>query len=316
MYTEGSTPNHSFEKSSTHDDEQMPDVAKSMKLQGSGILDRVGMSGIEVPILLDCNSRGLITSHGKASAYVNLKKPEAKGIHMSRLYLSLSKHLEDESIKLVTLSKILADFISGHKDLSDSAYVDISYTHSIKRPSLKSSNQGWRQYPVTLKGKRQGSTEILEISFDITYSSTCPCSAALSRQIIQQKFASDFKHNSSVSKTKVLAWLEQNGTIATPHSQRSIASISVTPKDPKDVSIEDMILNIEETLETPVQGAVKREDEKEFARRNGKNLMFAEDAARRIQKKLMQNSNLKGFKVHVSHLESLHPHDAVAVVTH
>ena len=316
MYTEDSTPNDPVEKSSTHEDGQLPDVAKSMKLQCSGILDRVGMSGIEVPVLLDCNSRGLITSNGKASAYVNLKNPEAKGIHMSRLYLSLTKHLENEPIKLEILSKILADFLSSHKDLSDSAYVDISYTHSIKRNALKSSNQGWRQYPVTLKGKRQGSTEILEINFDITYSSTCPCSAALSRQIIQQKFASDFEHSSSISKAKVLAWLEQNGTIATPHSQRSIANISVTPKNPKDVSIEDMIVNIEEILETPVQGAVKREDEKEFARRNGENLMFAEDAARRIQTKLMQNPNFKSFKVKVSHLESLHPHDAVAVATH
>ena len=71
-----------------------------------------------------------------------------------------------------------------------------------------------------------------------------------------------------------------------------------------------MIDRVETAVATPVQTAVKRIDEQAFAALNGKNLMFVEDAARRIR------SALKGsygeFDVKVTHMESLHPHDAVA----
>jgi GTP cyclohydrolase I len=61
-----------------------------------------------------------------------------------------------------------------------------------------------------------------------------------------------------------------------------------------------------------VQTAVKREDEQAFALLNGANLMFCEDAARRAQATLDADENIADFHVRVSHLESLHAHDAVA----
>jgi GTP cyclohydrolase I len=64
-----------------------------------------------------------------------------------------------------------------------------------------------------------------------------------------------------------------------------------------------------------VQTAVKREDEQEFARLNGQNLMFCEDAARKIQAALNAVDTYSDFWVRVNHLESLHAHDAVSVVT-
>ena len=52
----------------------------------------------------------------------------------------------------------------------------------------------------------------------------------------------------------------------------------------------------EGALKTPVQSAVKREDEQAFARLNGRNLMFCEDAARRIAAVL---HIARGGEVHV-----------------
>jgi len=60
---------------------------------------------------------------------------------------------------------------------------------------------------------------------------------------------------------------------------------------------------------------VKREDEQEFALLNGANLMFCEDAARRIQAALDADERVSDFWARASHLESLHPHDAVAITT-
>ena len=64
-----------------------------------------------------------------------------------------------------------------------------------------------------------------------------------------------------------------------------------------------------------MQTAVKREDEQAFARLNGQNLMFCEDAARRMQKALDADERISDFWVRASHFESLHAHNAVAVAT-
>ena len=64
-----------------------------------------------------------------------------------------------------------------------------------------------------------------------------------------------------------------------------------------------------------MQTAVKREDEQAFALLNGENLMFCEDAARRIQAALEQDEHILDFWIRATHQESLHPHDAVAVAT-
>jgi len=76
-----------------------------------------------------------------------------------------------------------------------------------------------------------------------------------------------------------------------------------------------LIDSVEEALATPVQTAVKREDEQAFAKLNGENLMFCEDAGRRIKLALNNNPDFLDFWARAAHYESLHAHDAVAVVT-
>ncbi len=71
----------------------------------------------------------------------------------------------------------------------------------------------------------------------------------------------------------------------------------------------DLIDRVEAAVGTPVQTAVKRADEQAFASLNGHNLMFVEDAERRIEAVLL---DYVCPSVHVRHMESLHPHDAVA----
>ena len=68
----------------------IPDIAMTEPAWGSCKLDRVGMSAIGVPIRIESQELGIMTSIGLADAYVSLDDPDSKGIHMSRLYLSLS----------------------------------------------------------------------------------------------------------------------------------------------------------------------------------------------------------------------------------
>ena len=71
---------------------------------------------------------------------------------------------------------------------------------------------------------------------------------------------------------------------------------------------------LEETIKTPVQTAVKRVDEQEFARLNAKQLMFVEDAVRLIYKTLSNVNTINKEQVEVIHHESLHAHDASALI--
>ena len=71
---------------------------------------------------------------------------------------------------------------------------------------------------------------------------------------------------------------------------------------------------VEAALQTAVQGAVKRVDEQEFARLNGENPLYCEDAARRIRAALDALPWVTDYRIEAAHLESLHPHDAVASV--
>ncbi|MCV6606198.1 MAG: GTP cyclohydrolase, FolE2/MptA family, partial [Porticoccaceae bacterium] len=113
---------------------------------------------------------------------------------------------------------------------------------------------------------------------------------------------------------QVSEWLQsEHSSVATPHSQRSYASIWVKLSPDMDLlPITHLVDVAEEALQTPVQTAVKREDEQEFARRNAANLMFCEDAARRLKQALNQQTDLMDFWVQVDHQESLHAHDATA----
>jgi GTP cyclohydrolase I len=79
--------------------------------------------------------------------------------------------------------------------------------------------------------------------------------------------------------------------------------------------ITELIDAVEGALKTPVQATVKREDEQAFALLNGRNLMFCEDAGRRVQTALGNDERILDFWARCTHYESLHPHNAVSVVT-
>ena len=158
------------------------------------------------------------------------------------------------------------------------------------------------------------------------YSSTCPCSASLSRQLLANKIRRHFSRDENtepannqsgsnqIDLDQLTSWLESSeGSVATPHSQRSYAYIKVRFQHNDYFPIVELIDAIENALKTPVQTAVKREDEQEFARLNGENLMFCEDAARRVKHALMQHNHISDYWLKVEHQESLHPHNAVAI---
>ncbi len=294
----------------------LPDIALESHADHAGALDAVGMECIEMPVLvLDGEGRAQRVS-ARVDAFVDLSSSNARGIHMSRLYLLLERHLAVEPLAPTGLRRLLREFLHSHAELSTRARVRIRFDHLVRRAALASAHSGWRSYPVEVAASLVRENFVAEAGLEITYSSTCPASAALARQLIQQQFAQDFPLAAPLDRDAVLAWLgSSEGIVATPHSQRSSAQLQLRLAEGASFALDAWIDAVESTLRTPVQTAVKREDEQAFALANGQNLMFCEDAARRIQRVLDADPHIVDFRVRAAHHESLHPHDAVALVT-
>ena len=294
----------------------MPDVAKHPQTHLDSALDWVGMESIEAPALFDAGDGTVQRSSAKVGAFINLTRPDQRGIHMSRLYLLIDHHLGSRAIDAAMLSSLLHAFLESQQGLADRARVCIRFEQLVRRHALRSGNSGWRAYPVSIEAELSNEGFCLQLGTEVVYSSTCPASAALSRQLIQLQFAKDFPANTTLEHASVLAWLgSEAGIVATPHAQRSVAQLRVRFMEGATLNLIALLDRVEAALGTPVQTAVKREDEQAFALANGGNLMFCEDAARRIYRALDADSAIADFHVRVEHLESLHPHDAVASVS-
>lgn len=284
----------------------LPDIA-AQAIHSALPLDWVGMCNIALPVLFNGS-----TLQASADAGVSLDDGSSRGIHMSRLYLALEV-FEQRPLTPLLIRQVLDAFLESHAGLSAGAYLNLRFELMLKRPALISPLAGWKAYPVTLTAQLKDEMFHVELKVQLDYSSTCPCSAALARQLIQQQFFTDFG-NRSLSHEAVLSWLgSAQGVVATPHSQRSVAHLQVRLKHGvNELPIKDLIDQAEAALGTAVQTAVKRADEQAFALANGQNLMFCEDAARRLHLTLQHLSWLRGFTLRVEHAESLHAHDAVA----
>ena len=298
----------------------LPDVTATESVQFNRVIDWVGMTDVEVSLLLN----GSRLTPATVDLFVDLSNAESKGIHMSRLYLTGLETLKKEPLSMKLIKELLHSLVDGQKGNSLQAKVVLNFELPLKRKALVSQTFGERHYPIEIEAVaiKTGDGSYLydfEVRFKALYSSTCPCSAALSRQLVKNKWTEFAKENNKkdFSVEDVAEWLNNSESIiATPHAQRSQAYLKIMPKDFSLDQLESWIDTIEmEVLKTPVQTAVKREDEQEFARLNGTNLMFCEDAARRVAYWLDDNPEIEGYWARMEHWESLHAHNAVSVIS-
>ncbi|MCY7313257.1 MAG: GTP cyclohydrolase FolE2 [Pseudoxanthomonas sp.] len=295
---------------------ELPDVA-SHAPRLARALDWVGMENIALPVRISDGVGGQLQVPASIDLSVNLADAEARGIHMSRLYLQLQDGLAREAITPAGLRHLLQACIGSQSGLATQARLKIRYEALLQRRALESDNTGWKRYPVEIEATLGNGHLQLALAFSLDYSSTCPASAALSRQANAERFAADFAAARPLSPAVVHDWLaSERGMAATPHAQRSRAQVRVILRPQFDeLPLLPLIDALEDALATPVQTAVKRVDEQAFARLNAENLMFCEDAARRVASVLAMDARVESYDASVSHFESLHPHDAVARVS-
>lgn len=290
----------------------LPDVTSGSRAENPLSLQWVGMGQIDVPLIIEFEGSSDRILSAKADIYVSLDNPTAKGIHMSRLHAILNRLAENECTK-PALDSLLDDAVSSQAGISENARVRLAFDLMLKKPALLSEEVGYQAYPMVIHAERVGGIYSYEIEVAIPYSSTCPCSASLARQLYANALAEEFDEE-TIDKQRLLDWVQsEQGIVATPHSQRSYAYIKLALGENPWPEFGSLIRKFENVIGTPVQTAVKRRDEQEFARLNAQNLMFCEDAGRRIKSHLEAQPFVENYWFKVEHQESLHAHNAVVI---
>ena len=253
------------------------------------VIQHVGISNFRLPIRYHTRDNGDLTLETSVTGTVSLEA-EKKGINMSRIMRSFYQHAE----RTFSFEVMEAALDAYKTDLeSFDARIQMRFSFPMKIESLRSGLSGYQYYDIALELIEQGGTRKKILHLDYVYSSTCPCSLELSEH------AREFR-----------------GQLATPHSQRSVARISVeVAHEGACLWFEDLVELARKAVPTETQVMVKREDEQAFAELNAANPIFVEDAARLFAQALHDEPRVSDFRVVASHQESLHSHDAVSVLT-
>ena len=251
-------------------------------------IQHVGISNFRLPIRFHTRDNGDITLETSVTGTVSLEA-EKKGINMSRIMRSFYKHAE-KTFSFGVMEAALADYITDLESID--ARLQMRFSYPMKISSLRSGLEGYQYYDISLEKVERDGQRFKIMHLDYVYSSTCPCSLELSEHARMTR-----------------------GQLATPHSQRSVARISVLLNPGEILWFEDLIDLARAAVPTETQVMVKREDEQAFAELNAANPIFVEDAARLFCEQLKADDRIGDFRVIASHQESLHSHDAVSVLT-
>ena len=269
----------------------LPDMqnADSQQIYGANVpILKVGISNFRLPLSYITPSSDTLTLETSVTGTVSLEANQ-KGINMSRI-MRVFYTYQERIFTPDLLNEILLQYkeeIKAHR-----AQLKLSFEYPILKASLRSGLEGWQYYRSAYEGRVDELNRFRKyIHFDFIYSSACPCSSELSEHARGTR-----------------------DVYGIPHSQRSTARVSVEVAEGQHMSVERLQELCLEALQTETQVMVKREDEQAFAEMNGAFTKFVEDAARLLYEQLDDEPKIVDFQVACAHLESLHSHDAVAVI--
>lgn len=293
----GCNPHHTVQSRifqnqvSTEYRHSLPDTQNSdaSEILGANVpIMQVGISNFRIPLRFMTVKGEPITLETSVTGTVSLGA-DKKGINMSRI-MRVFYEFQDR----VFTPELLEDILMEYKERigSSRARLKLAFNYPIIKASLRSGMEGYQYYECAYEGILDDLGRYRKIiHFDFVYSSACPC-------------ASDLSEHARETRDKY----------AIAHSQRSKARLSVEILHGKTLTIEDLQAMCDRALLTETQVMVRREDEQAFAELNGDQTKFVEDAARLLYEAVDSDPRIADFQIACAHLESLHSHDAVAVI--
>ncbi|WP_338676600.1 GTP cyclohydrolase, FolE2/MptA family [Streptomyces sp. SCSIO 30461] len=245
---------------------------------GRGIeIDRVGISNVKYPVLFD---DGDVRQHGIAEAAVTVRLPhDQRGTHMSRmvaLVRDVLSHFDPRAVG--SALKEGADSLDA-----PALYMDVAMDVATEVRAPASGITSQAVHRVTFAMQWHDGRICMDTSVMCVVTSLCPCS----------KTISDYG----------------------AHNQRSEVTLTVTGEGDAAYAlpIRALVDLATSCASAPVVPLVKRPDERVLTMQAYDNPAFVEDMVRDVS----TACRLRGLshRVSVRNLESIHSHDAVAVLS-
>jgi len=238
-------------------------------------IDRVGVKDLRYPIQILDKAHSVQSTVAKVALTVDLPH-HYKGTHMSRFVEVLNEH--GPVLHVNNIHDILVKLRS--KLHSQKAHVEFEFPFFLEKKAPVTEAVGLMDYTVRFlaTADAEGSDFILVVVVPVT--TLCPCSKAIS----------------------------EYGA----HNQRGQVTYSV--RFHKPIWIEDLIGLVESCASSELYSLLKRPDEKAVTERAYNNPVFVEDLVRNVAARSAQEPNIKWFRVEAENFESIHNHNAYAVV--
>ncbi len=238
-------------------------------------IDRVGVRGLRFPLRI--RDRGGEVQHTIAVVSLAVDLPhEYKGTHMSRFVEVLHSH--GSELTVASIAGMPRELLKRLN--AEQAHVELRFPYFRLKQAPATKAEGLLDYGVIFQVNADKAAVDFVVTVEVPVATLCPCSKAIS----------------------------DRGA----HNQRGTVSFSIRFAEP--VWIEDMIELVEESASSPLYSVLKRPDEKHVTEAAYDNPVFVEDLVRNIAVKANQHSKIKWYRVEAENFESIHNHNAWAVV--
>ncbi len=240
-------------------------------------IDRVGVKGVRYPIVIKDKENRTQSTVATLSLAVDLPQ-EFKGTHMSRFLEVLHNRgpLMDVHSAVSLPKELLSRLSASH------SHVEMSFPFFKSKNAPVTGIPGLMDYEVRFEMEAVSdrlTDFILTVRVPVT--TLCPCSKAMS----------------------------EHGA----HNQRGIVTYSVRFAA-QPIWIEDLIDLVESCASCGVYSILKRPDEKWVTDHAYENPVFVEDLVRNVALKTEQHSAFSWYRVEAENFESIHNHQAYAVI--
>ena len=255
----------------------MRDIQKEADQRGV-LIQEVGVSDVRVPLSVISKTGEVMSTVATMSMAVELPA-EVKGTHMSRFLESLQ---EQGGTFNPEASSELAEIICRRLE-STTCLVTYEFPYFITRKAPVSEKSSSVDYQVKVTIEIQNGCALpARYHLTVPIATLCPCSKEIS----------------------------QYGA----HNQRGYVDLEFTLKEQQYLHFESLIDEIETCGSAPLINLLKRADEKFVTELAYDNPVFVEDVIRNVAVKLKNVSEIADYSIRVTNHESIHTHNAYAVV--
>jgi GTP cyclohydrolase IB len=239
-------------------------------------IDRVGVRGLRFPVQIRELHGSLQHSVATVSLAVDLPARH-KGTHMSRFVEALNSHGSVLDVRHIAgLPAELLRRLPARR-----AHVEFRFPFFISKAAPVSGAQGLMDYVATFEVEATKRRTDFTLHVEVPVATLCPCSKAIS----------------------------DRGA----HNQRGHVRLSLR-FGKKPVFIEEAVRLIEDSASCELYSVLKRPDEKAVTERAYDSPVFVEDLVRNVAERATKNRRITWFRIEAENFESIHNHQAFAVL--